>query len=361
MTISYARKSSRYNPAPDVGADQAAKIVLETVQVVPAGRRGRRDDPAMSRRGDSTMGILVLTAIAAALFLVACQPAPESSAPEARPVRTVTVAKRDIGETVTYTGRIEAENETRLSFRIGGRMVERSANVGDRVEPGQVVARLEPQNELNALALRTGRRRRGPGAIQRGQSQLRASEISSGEGRRVARSVRAGGADAGDRSCPARFRRGAAEDRPGSGERYRVEGRCRRDRDRHRRRARRSGPGRAIDHSRGPERRAGRRVRCAGPSVEVGAERSARHGEPDRRSGRDDHRARPRGFPAGRSRHQDIRGQGRPDRSTRGHAARFDGHRTACNSTPPRPSRFPPPLSPNSIAGPRSGSSTRRA
>jgi multidrug efflux pump subunit AcrA (membrane-fusion protein) len=30
-------------------------------------------------------------------------------------------------------------------------MVERPINVGDHVEPGQVVAKLEPQDELNAL------------------------------------------------------------------------------------------------------------------------------------------------------------------------------------------------------------------
>src|SRR6516164_8119522 len=92
-----------------------------------------------------------LPPLVVALLLAACQPSTESPAPEARPVRTVTVMKRDVGETVTYTGRIEAETETRLSFRIGGRMIERSVNVGDRVEPGQVVAKLEPQNELNAL------------------------------------------------------------------------------------------------------------------------------------------------------------------------------------------------------------------
>ena len=88
---------------------------------------------------------------AAAVLLAGCSPDAETAAPEVRPVRTVTVVKREIGETVTYTGRIEAENETRLSFRISGRMIERSANVGDRVEPGQVVAKLEPQDELNAL------------------------------------------------------------------------------------------------------------------------------------------------------------------------------------------------------------------
>jgi membrane fusion protein, multidrug efflux system len=92
-----------------------------------------------------------LAAVVATLLLSACQPETQSLPPEARPVRTVTVVKRDVGETLTYTGRIEAENETRLSFRIGGRMVERSTNVGNQVEPGQVLAKLEPQNELNAL------------------------------------------------------------------------------------------------------------------------------------------------------------------------------------------------------------------
>lgn len=92
-----------------------------------------------------------LPVLAAALVLSGCQPDTESSAPEVRPVRTVTVVKREIGETVSYTGRIEAENETRLSFRIPGRMIERYVNVGDRVEPGQVAAKLEPHDELNAL------------------------------------------------------------------------------------------------------------------------------------------------------------------------------------------------------------------
>jgi len=87
----------------------------------------------------------------AGVLVSACQRETETPAPEVRPVRTVTVAKRDTGETVTFTGRIEAENETRLSFRVGGRMIERNVNVSDKVEPGQVLAKLDPQNELNTL------------------------------------------------------------------------------------------------------------------------------------------------------------------------------------------------------------------
>jgi RND family efflux transporter MFP subunit len=99
-------------------------------------------------RNASAIGIPLLVTV---LLLDGCQRETEASPPEIRPVRTVTVEKREVGETVSFTGRIEAEIETRLSFRIGGRMIERSVNVGDQAEPGQVVAKLEPQNELNAL------------------------------------------------------------------------------------------------------------------------------------------------------------------------------------------------------------------
>jgi RND family efflux transporter MFP subunit len=99
----------------------------------------------------SGAGPRLLLAGLTAASLSACQPEAETAAPQVRPVRTVTVVKRDVGETVSYTGRIQAENETRLAFRISGRMVERPINVGDHVEPGQVVAKLEPQDELNAL------------------------------------------------------------------------------------------------------------------------------------------------------------------------------------------------------------------
>jgi membrane fusion protein, multidrug efflux system len=63
----------------------------------------------------------------------------------------VTAAKGEAGETVVLTGHVRAEDEPALAFRIGGRMIERPVNVGDRVEAGQVLAKLDPENELNAL------------------------------------------------------------------------------------------------------------------------------------------------------------------------------------------------------------------
>ena len=84
-------------------------------------------------------------------LIAGCQPDHQTAAPAARPVRTVTVEKREAGVPITLTGRIEAEDEVALAFRISGRLLENTGKLGDRVETGQVVARLESQNELNAL------------------------------------------------------------------------------------------------------------------------------------------------------------------------------------------------------------------
>lgn len=84
-------------------------------------------------------------------LLAACGPEPETAEPPPRIVRTVTVEAREAGDVVTLTGHIEAEDEAATAFRVGGRMVERLVNVGDRVTAGQVLARLDAQNAQNNL------------------------------------------------------------------------------------------------------------------------------------------------------------------------------------------------------------------
>jgi len=92
-----------------------------------------------------------LVSVSLLVALAACSQQAETSAPEARPVRTVTVQKREAGVPVTLTGRIEAEDEVSRAFRISGRILESDLKVGDRVEADQLIARLESQNERNAL------------------------------------------------------------------------------------------------------------------------------------------------------------------------------------------------------------------
>ena len=92
----------------------------------------------------------ILAALALSI-ISGCSPQTDTAAPQPRPVRTATVDQRAAGAPVTLTGRIEAEDEVALAFRISGRVLENDRKLGDRVEPGQVVARLKSQNERNAL------------------------------------------------------------------------------------------------------------------------------------------------------------------------------------------------------------------
>lgn len=83
--------------------------------------------------------------------LVSCgnEPVPPS---EGRPVGVVTVAAGQFSDDIQLSGEIQAKKDVGLAFRIGGRVLERPVNVGDRVKAGQVIARLEPTLERNALA-----------------------------------------------------------------------------------------------------------------------------------------------------------------------------------------------------------------
>ncbi len=63
-----------------------------------------------------------------------------------------TVIRYDAGaKPVSLSGQIQAQNETHLAFRIGGRLIERNVSVGDEVAPGRLVAKLDSQDEKNAL------------------------------------------------------------------------------------------------------------------------------------------------------------------------------------------------------------------
>lgn len=103
----------------------------------------------LNRAGRVRQAALVILIVP--VLLAACNRETETQAPQARPVRATIVEKSKAGTPHTFTGRIEAEDEVSLSFRIGGRVLENSGRLGDRVEPGQVVARLESQNEMNGL------------------------------------------------------------------------------------------------------------------------------------------------------------------------------------------------------------------
>ena len=85
--------------------------------------------------------------------------------------RTVLVTRvgSQVDDPASLAGEIRARHETELGFQVAGRMVERQAEVGERVERGALLARLEP-DDLQA-------RERAAGA------QLAAAEAELGRAR----------------------------------------------------------------------------------------------------------------------------------------------------------------------------------
>jgi RND family efflux transporter MFP subunit len=110
---------------------------------VPNDLHVRQPNPTRLRHAGLALCTLAL--------LTACQRNVEAPAPEIRPVRTITVAMRDASGLVTLTGTVQAQTEIDESFRIDGRLIERTANIGDVVKPGQLLARLDPQNEESGV------------------------------------------------------------------------------------------------------------------------------------------------------------------------------------------------------------------
>ena len=93
--------------------------------------------------------LLVIAGLLTAL--AGCEAEEEVAAPVIRPVRTITVAAEPQGAAGSFAGRVEAADHVSLAFRIGGRLAEREVEVGTVLEAGDPVARLEPQNERNAV------------------------------------------------------------------------------------------------------------------------------------------------------------------------------------------------------------------
>ncbi|MES2102921.1 MAG: efflux RND transporter periplasmic adaptor subunit [Pseudomonadota bacterium] len=90
-------------------------------------------------------------ALAAALILSACSK-PAEKIEEVRPVRAIKLAAADVDVATEYSGEVRARVESRLGFRVGGKIVARKVDVGALVKRGQVLMQLDPQDLALAQA-----------------------------------------------------------------------------------------------------------------------------------------------------------------------------------------------------------------
>jgi HlyD family secretion protein len=86
------------------------------------------------------LGIITIIAIIAAIFI-----GKNKKKNEAVEVETQAVAKRDIVQSVTASGKIYPEEEVKISSEVSGEIIELTVKEGDYVKKGQLLARIKPE------------------------------------------------------------------------------------------------------------------------------------------------------------------------------------------------------------------------
>ena len=88
-------------------------------------------------------GLVLLAGLG--LGVSACTEAQTETATEIiRPVKVVEIANADATRKLDYSGTVKARTEMNLGFRVAGKIIERHVDIGDRVKPGDLLARIDP-------------------------------------------------------------------------------------------------------------------------------------------------------------------------------------------------------------------------
>jgi membrane fusion protein, multidrug efflux system len=85
----------------------------------------------------------LVVSLAIAALVAGCKGEAAVREQPARPVKVAIVAAAPQGRILSFSGVVRPRIESTLSFRVPGKIVERAVNVGDRVDVGQLIARLD--------------------------------------------------------------------------------------------------------------------------------------------------------------------------------------------------------------------------
>ena len=92
----------------------------------------------------------VLMALLTAAGLLACGKAPPVAEP-VRAVKLIAVASAPLQAGPEYAAEVRARVESRLGFRVAGKITRRAVDVGQRVAAGQLLAQLDARDYQLAL------------------------------------------------------------------------------------------------------------------------------------------------------------------------------------------------------------------
>ncbi len=106
----------------------------------------KRSGTTPGRRSGAAVSCLPpFLAAVLALMLAACS-RPEAAPEPVRAVRTLVVAPERVIPATEHAAEVRARTESALGFQVPGRLVQRHAEVGQRVRAGQVLAEIDPQD-----------------------------------------------------------------------------------------------------------------------------------------------------------------------------------------------------------------------
>ena len=89
-----------------------------------------------------------LALMAAAALVASCGAKVEERHEDVRPVRSMVVGETSGSVGASYPGEVRARHESKLGFRNGGRVTQRLVEVGSHVVAGQVLMRVDPEQEV---------------------------------------------------------------------------------------------------------------------------------------------------------------------------------------------------------------------
>ncbi|HSV53141.1 MAG TPA: efflux RND transporter periplasmic adaptor subunit [Burkholderiaceae bacterium] len=100
--------------------------------------------PKLPLPGSPRPGILISILGAAALLAACSKPAPPAE--PVRAVKVLTVGVSPLHSSYEFAGEVRPRIESRLGFRVAGKIIKRQVEPGQRVKAGQLLAQIDPQD-----------------------------------------------------------------------------------------------------------------------------------------------------------------------------------------------------------------------
>ncbi|WP_085033400.1 efflux RND transporter periplasmic adaptor subunit [Ensifer aridi] len=88
----------------------------------------------------------LLALVALGAVLAGCSEEKVETKEIVRPVKVVEISTAGQARALDYSGSVKARTEMNLGFRVAGKITERLVNIGDRVKPGDLLARIDPSD-----------------------------------------------------------------------------------------------------------------------------------------------------------------------------------------------------------------------